>query len=82
MKFILCLLQRAEDVRTDKVDSELLTHLTRMDWLPTAYVPPKEVRQLRSLLRHRAFRRLHGYKELNVVGIQETRYRFQSEPRD
>jgi len=48
---------RAEDVKTDKVDSELLAHLTRMDWLPTCYVPNKEMRWLRNLLRHRAFRR-------------------------
>lgn len=48
---------RAEDVKTDKVDSELLAHLTRMDWLPTCYVPEKEMRWLRNLLRHRAFRR-------------------------
>jgi transposase len=47
---------RAEDVKTDKVDSELLAHLTRMDWLPTCYVPPVELRWLRSLLRHRAYR--------------------------
>ena len=26
--------QRAEDVKTDKVDSELLAQMTRMDWLP------------------------------------------------
>ena len=39
-----------------KVDSELLAHLTRMDWLPTSYVPSRELRWLRSLLRHRAFR--------------------------
>jgi len=49
--------QRAEDVKTDKVDSELLAHLTRMDWLPTYYVPDKEMRWLRNLLRHRAFRK-------------------------
>jgi len=48
---------RAEDVKTDKVDSELLAHLTRMDWLPTCYVPDREMRWLRNLLRHRAFRR-------------------------
>jgi len=48
---------RAEDVKTDKVDSELLAHLTRMNWLPTSYVPDKELRYLRSLLRHRSFRR-------------------------
>jgi len=48
---------RAEDIKTDKVDSELLAHLTRMDWLPTVYVPSSELRWLRSMLRHRAFRR-------------------------
>ena len=48
---------RAEDVKTDRVDSELLAHLTRMNWLPTVYVPSRELRWLRSLLRHRAFRR-------------------------
>lgn len=48
---------KAEDAKTDKVDSELLAHLTRMDWLPTCYVPDKEMRCLRNLLRHRAFRR-------------------------
>ena len=49
--------QRAEDVKTDKVDSELLTHLTRMGWLPTCYVPDREMRWIRNLLRHRAFRK-------------------------
>jgi transposase len=47
---------RAEDVKNDKVDSKTLAHLTRMNWLPTCYVPPSELRWLRSLLRHRAFR--------------------------
>lgn len=44
--------QRASDVKTDKVDAEVLAHLTRMDWLPTCYVPSKEMRALRSFLRH------------------------------
>jgi transposase len=48
---------RAEDIKTDDVDSEFLAHLTRTNWLPTVYVPSKELRWLRSLLRHRAFRR-------------------------
>jgi len=47
---------RAEDVKTDRVDSELLANLTRMDWLPTCYVPSAELRWLRSFVRHRAFR--------------------------
>ena len=33
--------ERASDVKTDKVDAELLAHMTRMDWLPECYVPPK-----------------------------------------
>lgn len=48
--------QRAEDVKNDKKDSRLLADLTRMNWLPTCYVPPSELRWLRSLLRHRAYR--------------------------
>jgi transposase len=47
----------AEDVKTDKVDSELLANLTRMNYLPTVFVPDKDMRWLRSLLRHRMFRR-------------------------
>ena len=30
---------RAEDVKTDQVDSKTLADLTRMNWLPTCYVP-------------------------------------------
>jgi len=47
---------RAEDVKNDKADSKTLADLTRMNWLPTCYVPPAELRWLRNLLRHRAFR--------------------------
>ena len=47
---------RAEDIKNDKVDSKTLADLTRMNWLPTCYVPSSEMRWLRSLLRHRAFR--------------------------
>ena len=47
---------RAEDIKNDKVDSKTLAELVRMNWLPTCYVPPAELRWLRSLLRHRAYR--------------------------
>ncbi len=47
---------RAEDIKNDKVDSKTLADLTRMNWLPTCYIPPAELRWLRSLLRHRAYR--------------------------
>lgn len=41
-------------IKTDKIDSETIAHLTRMSWLPESYVPSKEFRKLRSLTRHRA----------------------------
>jgi len=47
---------RAEDIKNDKVDSKTLAELVRINWLPTCYVPPAELRWLRSLLRHRAYR--------------------------
>jgi len=41
--------------KTDKIDSETLTHLLRADPLPESYVPPREVRELRDRVRRRAF---------------------------
>jgi len=41
-------------VKTDKVDSKVLAHLLRMDYLPESYVPGKEMRELRVMIRHRA----------------------------
>ncbi len=31
-------------VKTDKIDAEILAHLLRTDLLPTAYMPPKDIR--------------------------------------
>ena len=42
-------------VKTDKIDSRTLAHLLRADLVPESWVPPKEVRDLRSLVKHRAF---------------------------
>ena len=42
-------------IETDKVDATVLAQLLRMDFLPTAYIPEKKVRDLRDLLRHRAY---------------------------
>lgn len=41
-------------IKTDKIDATVLAQLLRMDFLPAAYAPPREVRDLRDLLRHRA----------------------------
>ena len=40
-------------VKTDKIDSEVLAHLERTNFLPTSYIPPKEIRDVRELLRYR-----------------------------
>lgn len=41
-------------IKTDKIDSTILAHLLRTNLLPTSYIPPKEVRDTRELLRYRA----------------------------
>lgn len=40
-------------VKTDKIDASVLAHLARLNFLPTAYSAPKEVRDLRLYTRHR-----------------------------
>lgn len=41
-------------VKNDRIDAKLLAKLLRADLIPQAYVPKKEVRDLRRLVRHRA----------------------------
>jgi len=41
-------------IKTDTIDATTLAHLLRLDYLPTAYIPPRKVRDLREILRHRA----------------------------
>ena len=43
----------AARVKTDAVDAKTLAHLLRADLLPEAYVAPRELSDLRELLRHR-----------------------------
>src|SRR5262249_30917119 len=43
----------AARVKTDAVDARTLAHLLRGDLLPEAYVAPRELRDLRDLLRYR-----------------------------
>jgi transposase len=39
--------------KTDKLDSRGLAELTRIDLIPEVYIPPKEIRDIRELLRYR-----------------------------
>ena len=42
-------------VKTDQIDAGVLAHLARLNYLPTAYAAPKEVRDLRLYTRHRSW---------------------------
>jgi transposase len=42
-------------IKTDKIDAATLAHLGRADLVPQSWIPPREVRDLREILRHRAF---------------------------
>jgi transposase len=41
-------------IKTDKVDSTMLAHLLRTNLLPHSYIPPREIRDMREILRYRA----------------------------
>jgi len=41
-------------IKSEKVDARILAHLLRADLIPESYVPPKDVREMRELIRHRA----------------------------
>lgn len=42
-------------IKTDKIDAATLAHLLRSDLLPEAYVPSKEAREAKNILRQRMF---------------------------
>lgn len=44
----------AARVKTDAIDAKTLAHLLHAGLLPEAYIAPRELRDLRELLRHRA----------------------------
>lgn len=42
-------------IKTDRIDATTLAHLLRADLIPRAYIPPRDVRDWRELVRHRVF---------------------------
>ncbi|MDI6708089.1 MAG: transposase [Candidatus Thermoplasmatota archaeon] len=42
-------------IKTDKIDAGILAHSLRTDLLSTAYMPPKDIRDIRWLVRRRIF---------------------------
>jgi len=68
-------------VKTDKVDARVLAQLLRMDYLPESYVPGKEIRDQRVMIRHHASlvrlrtsikNRVHAL--LAIEGIQTSKF--------
>jgi transposase len=41
-------------IKTDKVDARILAHLLRSNLVAECYIPPRELREVRALVRHRA----------------------------
>jgi len=41
-------------IKTDRIDSTILAHLLRADLLPRSYIPPRQIRDIREILRYRA----------------------------
>ena len=57
-------------VKTDAVDARTLAYLLRADLLPEAYIAPRELRDLRDLLRHRvALTRVRSALKNRVAAI-------------
>ncbi len=57
-------------IKTDKIDATTLAHLLRTDLLPTAYIPPRAIRDQRELLRYRAsLVRLRTQVKSNLAAI-------------
>jgi len=40
-------------MKNDDVDSEILAKLLKNNWIPESYVPPKEIREIRRIVRTR-----------------------------
>lgn len=54
-------------IKNDKVDSEILAKLLKADLIPKSYVPPKEIRNLRDVVRHRRVLIKHRVKLKNSI---------------
>ena len=54
-------------IKNDKIDSEILAKLLKADLIPKSYIPTKEVRELRYLVRHRKILIKHRTKVKNNI---------------
>ncbi|KXB06541.1 hypothetical protein AKJ51_03555 [candidate division MSBL1 archaeon SCGC-AAA382A20] len=66
-----------EKIKTDLRASEALAQLLRMGWLPEAYVPPVDIRELRELLRRRVSLVESRTKYKNKIQAELTKRRIE-----
>jgi len=57
----------AAKIKNDKVDSEILAKLLKADLIPKSFIPNKEIRELRALVRHRKILIKHRTKVKNNI---------------
>jgi len=69
-------------VKTDRIDANVLAHLARMNYLPTAYAAPKEVRDLRLYTRHRSTLIKHRTQAKNCLQAVLASYNLASPASD
>ena len=65
-------------VKTDRIDANVLAHLARMNYLPTAYAAPKEVRDLHLYTRHRSWLIGHRTQAKNRIQAVLSSYNLAS----
>ena len=66
-------------IKTDKIDAKILMHLLRTGFLPTSYIPSKEIRELRHLVRQRIFLGRYTTKLKNKIYAELLRRGIQYE---
>ena len=59
--------------KTDRNDAEMLAELLRINAIPCSYVPPKEVRRLRDLTRHRESLMMQSTRMKNKIRAELAR---------
>ena len=67
-------------IKTDKVDAKILAHLLRTDFLPTSYIPSKDIRDLRNLIRQRIVLGKYRAKFKNKIYAELLRRGISYEP--
>jgi len=69
-------------VKTDRIDAKVLANLARMNFLPTAYAAPPEIRDLRLYMRHRKWLIRQRTQAKNRIHAVFARYNLVSPSKD